>query len=311
MLDVQGRCPACGAVSLFLGEGGHVTCSRADCPAPDAADELLHGLEDGVLRLFRGDFGTRLILRALEANEPRPSEAQLAADAKFLANIQEDQVEPFREAFSSFRPAPSRAGDVLAALGRRIPETLAKGIDRDDYALTPSASEPPVVGTARIQLDVTSAPSTQPPRCSCGQTTRLLSVDSAGGHWHEVNPAVSVPPEAFDRLVRVAMWVSRGQSMAHTPDPSPLIGARYPDAAARKALGALDDVGLLDTYREKASGRPAHPDGTPYRYHEIVAGGWRYCDGCHAWGEGWTAENPHDCPGTYVKGPTTEEAPDA
>ncbi|MFJ2568978.1 DUF6085 family protein [Streptomyces halstedii] len=277
MPDVQGRCPACGAVSLFLGEGGHVTCSRADCPAPDAADELLHGLEDGVLRLFRGDFGTRLILRTLEANEPRPSEAQLAADAKFLANIQEDQVEPFREAFSSFRPAPSRAGDVLASLGRRIPETLAKGISRDDYALAP-ASEPPVVATARIVLDVSATPD-----------------------------AVPVPHEAFDRLVRVAMWVSRGQSMAHTPDPSPLIGARYPDTAARQALGALDDAGLLNTYREKTSGRPTHPGGTPYRYHEIAAEGWNHCDGCRTWGQGWTAENPHDCPGTYVKGP--KEAP--
>ncbi|MFJ3278488.1 hypothetical protein [Streptomyces halstedii] len=252
MLDVQGRCPACGAVSLFLGEGGHVTCSRIDCPEPSAADQLLHG----------------------EA------------------------------------AAPARAGHVLAALGRRVPETLAKGIDRDDYALKPSASEPPVVGTARTQLDVTSAPSTQPPRCSCGQTTRLLSIDSAGAHWHEDNPVVRVPLEAFDRLVRVAMWVSRGQAMAHIPDPSPLIGARYPDAAARKALGALDDAGLLDTYREKASCRPTHPDGTAYRYHEIVAGGWSHCDGCRTWGQGWTAENPHDCPGTYVKGPTTEEAPD-
>ncbi|MFG3136140.1 DUF6085 family protein [Streptomyces sp. NPDC048211] len=159
MPDVQGRCPACGGASLFLGEGGHVTCSRIECPEPSAADELLHGLEDGVLRLFRGDFGTRLILRALEAHEPRHSEAQLAADAKFLAGIKKDQAEPFREAFSSFPPAPGRAGDALAALGRRIPEALNRGLDSDDYALTPSASEPPVVGTARIQLDVTAAPS--------------------------------------------------------------------------------------------------------------------------------------------------------
>lgn len=42
MTDVQGRCPACRGASLFLGEGGHVTCSRLDCPNPTAADELLH-----------------------------------------------------------------------------------------------------------------------------------------------------------------------------------------------------------------------------------------------------------------------------
>lgn len=40
---VQGRCPACGHASLFLGNGGHVTCSIIDCPNPSLADEQLHG----------------------------------------------------------------------------------------------------------------------------------------------------------------------------------------------------------------------------------------------------------------------------
>jgi len=39
--DVQGRCPACHGKSLFLGDGGYVTCSRIDCPEPDAASTLL------------------------------------------------------------------------------------------------------------------------------------------------------------------------------------------------------------------------------------------------------------------------------
>jgi hypothetical protein len=43
MTDIQGRCPACRGASLFLGEGGHVTCRRIDCPNPAAADQLLHG----------------------------------------------------------------------------------------------------------------------------------------------------------------------------------------------------------------------------------------------------------------------------
>jgi hypothetical protein len=38
--DVQGRCPACGS-SLFLADGGHVTCALDDCPEPDAATTLL------------------------------------------------------------------------------------------------------------------------------------------------------------------------------------------------------------------------------------------------------------------------------
>jgi len=38
---VRGRCPACRGESLFVGEGGYVTCSRIDCPEPDAASTLL------------------------------------------------------------------------------------------------------------------------------------------------------------------------------------------------------------------------------------------------------------------------------
>nr|WP_281364772.1 DUF6085 family protein [Streptomyces typhae] len=41
MPHVQGRCPACGAAGLFLGNGGYITCSVIDCPQPDAATEVL------------------------------------------------------------------------------------------------------------------------------------------------------------------------------------------------------------------------------------------------------------------------------
>jgi hypothetical protein len=41
--QVAGRCPACRHESLFLAEGGHLTCDRLACPNPTAADELLHG----------------------------------------------------------------------------------------------------------------------------------------------------------------------------------------------------------------------------------------------------------------------------
>lgn len=40
---VQGRCPACGTAGLFLGSGGYVTCSTADCPELDAATTVLEG----------------------------------------------------------------------------------------------------------------------------------------------------------------------------------------------------------------------------------------------------------------------------
>lgn len=35
---VQGRCPACGCSSLFLGNGGYVTCGLLGCPDPTAAN---------------------------------------------------------------------------------------------------------------------------------------------------------------------------------------------------------------------------------------------------------------------------------
>ena len=38
---VQGRCPACGSNSLFLGDGGYVTCSVLGCPDPCAASNVL------------------------------------------------------------------------------------------------------------------------------------------------------------------------------------------------------------------------------------------------------------------------------
>ncbi|MFF1284395.1 hypothetical protein ACFVY4_27085 [Streptomyces sp. NPDC058299] len=42
---VKGICPACGHPSLFLGSGGYVTCSAAECREPDAASTVL---EQGV-----------------------------------------------------------------------------------------------------------------------------------------------------------------------------------------------------------------------------------------------------------------------
>lgn len=65
-------------------------------------------------------------------------------------------------------------------------------------------------------------------------------------------PTVEVPLEAFRRLVKVAMWVSRGRSFAYTPDPN--LGAAYPDATARFALGALHDAGLLPLVGEEGDG---------------------------------------------------------
>lgn len=56
---------------------------------------------------------------------------------------------------------------------------------------------------------------------------------------------VQVPRDTLRRLVDVAAYVSLGRcAVDHQPD-----GAPYPDAAARRALGSLDDR-LLAELRE-------------------------------------------------------------
>lgn len=44
MVKVQGRCPRGCGETLFLGDGGYVTCSWVRCPEPDAASKLLERL---------------------------------------------------------------------------------------------------------------------------------------------------------------------------------------------------------------------------------------------------------------------------
>lgn len=41
---IQGRCPACGLASVFVAEGGYLTCSNLGCTRPEAPDELLRGV---------------------------------------------------------------------------------------------------------------------------------------------------------------------------------------------------------------------------------------------------------------------------
>lgn len=45
LIEVQGRCPACGNETLFVGDEGCLICSLEGCPMPDAADRLLSEAE--------------------------------------------------------------------------------------------------------------------------------------------------------------------------------------------------------------------------------------------------------------------------
>jgi len=80
--------------------------------------------------------------------------------------------------------------------------------------------------------------------------------------------------------------------------------------AEGKITRAVQDAKLRAASEKGWTGRPTRPDGTPYGYSEITEGGWEACEGCRTWGQ-WTPENPHDCPGTYIKGPIAKPAADA
>lgn len=50
--DIAGHCPMGCGKSLFIGAGGHVTCSYITCPRPTAVDELLDNPETGHIVTF-------------------------------------------------------------------------------------------------------------------------------------------------------------------------------------------------------------------------------------------------------------------
>ncbi|MET9138871.1 hypothetical protein [Streptomyces parvulus] len=98
---------------------------------------------------------------------------------------------------------------------------------------------------------------------------------------------------AEDTVTRVItlheQWVAAG------PPPLGAPLARWWD----KRLAELHNA-IQPPAREQRE-RPTHPDGTPYRHHEIKAEGWEHCDGCHLWGQGWTAGTPHQCTNDRVQ----------
>jgi hypothetical protein len=75
---VAGRCPNCRRESLYLGAGGHVTCSFLGCGAPTLADEVLHdGIEAHAHELrARAESAEDRCLRAARAVDVRDHHAR-------------------------------------------------------------------------------------------------------------------------------------------------------------------------------------------------------------------------------------------
>lgn len=85
---------------------------------------------------------------------------------------------------------------------------------------------------------------------------------------------------------------------------SDLAGERLTPGDMRKAV-----VTAIERPAEQSILRPAHDDGTPYQYSEIVVDGWGHCDGCRTWIRGYTGSNPHRCDANWQA--VRKEAPDA
>lgn len=62
---VQGYCPMGCGQTLFLGEGGFITCATLECPRPDAATLVLEEQETDHVVVFSDDDDTFTIMHPL------------------------------------------------------------------------------------------------------------------------------------------------------------------------------------------------------------------------------------------------------
>jgi hypothetical protein len=120
--DVQGRCPACGWTTLFLGAGGHVTCARLDCPNPCAADDQLHQTRPAEAALARiatladqhpAGIDTALIHEALDTGRQHASDT-LTRIRDYLDSTEGPCCETVRRALRGIidGPAATQATDT-------------------------------------------------------------------------------------------------------------------------------------------------------------------------------------------------------
>ncbi|MFF7527312.1 hypothetical protein [Streptomyces pseudovenezuelae] len=112
--------------------------------------------------------------------------------------------------------------------------------------------------------------------------------------------------------VRLSVWEKQNSEAVKVTMPNTVM--RGP---VRRVLSKRGWMILLVRYDWQKSGRfyspglreqserPTHPDGTPYRFHEIQAEGWGFCEGCRMWSTG-TVTRPHRCDRSHLRGPGAE-----
>ncbi|MFE7233890.1 hypothetical protein ACFVAF_25135 [Streptomyces sp. NPDC057596] len=341
MADVQGRCPACGGASLFLGEGGHVTCSRLDCPNPSASDDLLQGGEAALAQLLGGNRPASVVAHTLTAHGHSLADVRRMTDEQLLAvpGIGEPSLARIRAAI----PAPERCcvcggGPVTYHNYREQPfcKLCANCQCAQDPCVRTGINDPAVSASPPLRDRIAAALLDHLSRTADirpGQSGELAFMpevtDSERLRIADAVVAVIDPhgdlAAALERGHRCFLENHdkrlRNAEEALTARRGMVSGAEAAVARVRAEVAriravtrtwgpvadlidaALDGIGQPREQRE----RPAHPDGTPYRYAEMVAEGWEFCDGCRMWSTA-TPERPHQCTETRVQGPVVGTA---
>ena len=134
--NIQGRCPACGWGSLFLGDGGYVTCSRIECPEPDAATTLLErkptpapepGLREQYAKAIE-----HALLPVMPRQDHRKHAARQAADA--VLAVRDAELQQLREMYAAQSLANAGYRLQIDELIRRNREYADRGIANGERA---------------------------------------------------------------------------------------------------------------------------------------------------------------------------------
>lgn len=118
---VQGRCPACNRESLFLGAGGHLTCSSLDCPMPDTM-VAIKIVESGLPFYRKGDrlpTGEEFIAYTLDGT---PMWKEPVSKLPRAIEIDDYETVNLREGLLTLRELGCDTGDWLGQLLNKLPE---------------------------------------------------------------------------------------------------------------------------------------------------------------------------------------------
>ncbi len=330
--DVKGRCPACRATSLFLGDGGYVTCARIECPDPTAADDLLHGKtpspqyphQDGDVKTLGIFPWTDAMTDLYGAPRPVPT-ADEPRCAICLTSVSE-HAGRFHD--RGFGPASK---DAQRTAHRASLRYLLDRADRnhwllpDETVLLRKSVEAEIRDNDQAHADAEWAKAELArlregeELLPAGQYPATASPAQWLWQWNQATPAqrldraariIEASQEAetcfvADHPGQIEHWRRRAeQAEAATARVRALLGTHLgplATAAVRTALAGRTEIEPREQHE-----RPAHPDGTPYTHAELTAEGWDYCDGCRLWTTA-TPDRPHQCAETYMQAATSND----